>query len=648
MAGEAKSSNPAPDLPTTITGPPPGGLPTGSDVPTVLGPSPGPVSVYPELGQSLGDYEILRVLGEGAFARVFLARQVSLDRQVALKVTAHRGNEARTLASLEHDHIVRVFSETVDPQRKVRLLCMQYVPGSTLERVIAVLAQRDPRTRNGQTILEAIDLLSTDPGVFDPAALRDREFLSHCDFTEAVCWLGARLALALAHAHAQGILHRDIKPANILLNRYGRPMLADFNIALDSQRDFGPRGEVFGGTLSYMSPEHLDAFNPEIRASAALVNERSDIYSLGVVLFEMLTGQRPFLSADSGVKASQALKEMARERRCGAPSLRQLRPEVSEILERIVRRCLDPDPARRYDQATELARALEGCHEHQRIVEELPAPTLLPWAAFQHPFLLMVFLTLLPHLLGSVVNITYNSVRIADDLTAAQQATFLYLVLGYNLLVYPFALGMIYHLVSPIYRILGRLAGPEIPDEEQVTTLRRQALRLPWWAIGLSCLGWLPGGILFPLGLHWLAGPIAPEVFGHFLVSFTLSGLIALTYSYFAVQYVVLRLLYPFLWVDAQGIRRQAQDELGSLGRWSGLFQLFAGLIPLAGAALLVGVGPTQFTLTFRILVTALITLGMVGFGAALLASRQIYQTLNAFSFRRSAHRDETKKKALR
>src|SRR5579871_5000445 len=88
------------------------------------------------VGERLGDFEILQLLGAGSFAQVFLARQLSLGRLVALKVSAHHGSEARTLANLEHDHIVRIFAESVDPERGLRLLCMQYVPGPTLEQVI--------------------------------------------------------------------------------------------------------------------------------------------------------------------------------------------------------------------------------------------------------------------------------------------------------------------------------------------------------------------------------------------------------------------------------------------------------------------------------------------------------------------------------
>ena len=172
---------------------------------------------------------------------MYLARQLSLDRRVPrIKVSANRGNEARTLASLEHDHIVRVFSEVVDQEKNLRLVCMQSVAARRWSMSFRCCATGDPQKWSGRALLDAIDKLSTDSVPFDPTALRDREALTTSDFAEAVCWLGGRVAEALAHAHNQGVLHRDVKPANILLNHYGRPLLADFNVALDRQRVADP------------------------------------------------------------------------------------------------------------------------------------------------------------------------------------------------------------------------------------------------------------------------------------------------------------------------------------------------------------------------------------------------------------------------
>src|SRR5947209_2496547 len=118
------------------------------DAPLPTGPMPRPAP-----GQRIDDFELLRVLGEGSCGTVFLARQLSLDREVALKITANWGNEARTLASLEHDYIVHVFSEKVDPERDARLMCMQYVPGTTLQQIIKSLEGRPRHTLTGQAIL---------------------------------------------------------------------------------------------------------------------------------------------------------------------------------------------------------------------------------------------------------------------------------------------------------------------------------------------------------------------------------------------------------------------------------------------------------------------------------------------------------------
>jgi serine/threonine protein kinase len=576
----------------------------------------------PRPGQHVGDFELLRVLGRGSFATVFLARQVSLDRQVALKVTADSGSEARTLARLEHDHIVQVFSEGVESG--LRLLCMQYVAGTTLERVLDALKGRPRPEWGGRAILVVIDRLSTGPAALHPAALRGREELAADDHVGAVCRLGARLAEALDYAHGQGVLHRDVKPANILLSQYGRPLLADFNLA-----SAGPSAGRLGGTLAYMAPEHLDAFNPEGDTPPAAVDRRSDTYALGVVLFELLTGELPFPAPPSGAPVCEALRGMAAARRAGVPPPRQFNPDVPPPLDRVIRRCLEPLPGRRYQTAEELSRALHGCGELRRIERELPAPGPLTRAATAQPFLTLVALALLPHVLSSAVNIGYNALRIVRALTAAQRGVFAWSVLGYNLLMYPACLAILVGVMLPGWKALRALGRGQDVGAERVAAVRRDVLRWPLWAVAVSCLGWLPGGALFPLALAVFAGPVCDEVIGHFAVSFTVSGLIALTYTFFGVQFLVLRVFYCRLWADGQGLTTAARAEVGSLGprlRW---FQLLAGLIPLVAAVLLVGVGPEiSGYRTFRLLVTTLLVLGMAGFGVATVAHNVLSQNL--------------------
>src|SRR5262249_15250840 len=148
-----------------------------------------------------------------------------------------------------------------------------------------------------------------------------------------------------------------------------------------------------------------------------------------------------------------------------------------------------------------------------------------------------------------------------------------------------------------------------------------RALALPRWAFLISLLGWLPGGIIFPLGMTTWCQPIRPAESMHLVISMAVSGLIALTYSVLAIQFAVVRGIYPRLWSDVRGARMAAQElqSVDSRLRW---LQILAGLIPLIGAVLMVGVGPEeQFTTPYRLLVAALIGLGVAGFGVAMLVS---------------------------
>ena len=154
-------------------------------------------------------------------------------------------------------------------------------------------------------------------------------------------------------------LHRDIKPSNLLISAEGEPLLLDFNLAQD--QDIDPALATLGGTVAYMAPEHLRALAGRSSALIRQVDERSDIYSLGMVLAEMLTGQSPFDHSASYSALPLQVEAMAVERSRSVPSVRQQRPEIPWGLESIGRKCLAPDPTgRRYQQAHHLAEDLEG------------------------------------------------------------------------------------------------------------------------------------------------------------------------------------------------------------------------------------------------------------------------------------------------
>ena len=170
----------------------------------------------------------------------------------------------------------------------------------------------------------------------------------------------AQLADGLDHAHERGILHRDIKPSNILLAGDGTPMLLDFNLAEDINTAKARASATLGGTVSYMAPEHLRALAARDPILARKVDHRSDIYSLGMVLYEMLVGQSPFKQSASYSPIPTLIEAMAVERGESAPSLRKRRPDAPWDLESIVRKCLDPNPDRRYQRAADLAADLEA------------------------------------------------------------------------------------------------------------------------------------------------------------------------------------------------------------------------------------------------------------------------------------------------
>jgi serine/threonine protein kinase len=177
-----------------------------------------------------------------------------------------------------------------------------------------------------------------------------RQFLRTHSYVQGAVWIAARLAEALEHAHARGLLHRDLKPANILITADGTPMLLDFNLAFDCRSEGVKEGEkaMIGGTLPYMAPEHLDAFNPAGSTSPEAVDERSDVYALGLILYEMVTGRHPFADPPAGCELAEVLERMTRERRQGVSSARFVNPQIPWSLDSILHKCLDPDPCRRY------------------------------------------------------------------------------------------------------------------------------------------------------------------------------------------------------------------------------------------------------------------------------------------------------------
>lgn len=323
----------------------------------------------PEVGDELFGFTLRLSLGNGAFARVFVAEQANLAcRPVVLKISAIEGTEPQTLARLQHTNIVPIHSVHEDPARGVRAVCMPYLGGANLCSVLERLWKDHSTPHLGSHLVRSLEAESTVPPELwnDATSVRRApstaelqtplSLMKSMNYIQAVVWTVAQLAEGLHHAHQRGILHRDIKPSNILLSAEGQPLLLDFNVAQESQGH--ESHTLLGGTVAYAAPEHLKALLERTPEFIEKVDRRSDLYSLGLVLAEMLTSQRIFEQVGSYSALPTQLEAMVEERSRCFPSPRSLRPDIPWSLESITRKCLNPSPAHRYQTAEELAEDL--------------------------------------------------------------------------------------------------------------------------------------------------------------------------------------------------------------------------------------------------------------------------------------------------
>ena len=303
----------------------------------------------------LGRYGIIGLVGEGGLSRVYLALDRVLGRRVALKVIKRQfadpseadlwlEQEGRSLARLDHDAIVRVFD--VGCANGHSFVSMELIEGPSLRRVVQVLRGLEQNQPQQNKTAEA-----------DQA----QGVARHLTSLAARSRLIAELARALEYCHGRGVIHRDIKPSNILLDDQGRGHLIDFGIAhLDSEEGVSLHTQNLVGTPAYLSPEQID--QGRVGVSAA-----SDQFSLGVVLYELLTLTQPF-AREGTMKTLHAVTHADWD-----PEPLQ-EAGVPVDLRRICRKCLMRDPKQRYPSMGDLACDLEAFLEHRAI--SISAPTI--------------------------------------------------------------------------------------------------------------------------------------------------------------------------------------------------------------------------------------------------------------------------------
>src|SRR5215212_98259 len=285
-------------------------------------------------GQMLGPYRIITQIGKGGMANVYKAYQASVDRYVAIKVLPSQlaesqefatrfHQEARIIAKLEHPHILPVFD--YGETDGVAYLVMRYLEAGTL---------RDKMEAGRPLPMKDIDRIFT------------------------------QLAEALSYAHSFGIIHRDLKPANALIDSHGNIFLTDFGIAklLESASPRLTQTDAIMGTPAYISPE---------QAQSQSVDQRADIYSLGIILYEMVTGRVPFL-------ADTPLAVLFKHISDPLPLPSLVKPDIPPSIEQVILKALAKDPKDRFSTAEEFVAAWKHALEEIETVRRAPEPTSTP------------------------------------------------------------------------------------------------------------------------------------------------------------------------------------------------------------------------------------------------------------------------------
>lgn len=573
-------------------------------------------------GEIIDDFDLLLRVGRGAFATVFLARQRSLQRLVAVKISADEGTEPQTLAQLDHDNIIRVYDQRCLEDRGLRLLYMQYAAGGTLAGVIQALKGVPREEWSGRAYLRAIDRHLEEKGETPPAESALRRQLVSMHWPQLVCWIGVQIAGALDYAHRRDVLHRDLKPANILLTAEGLPKLADFNISFAAQLEGTSPEQQFGGSVAYMSPEQLEACNPRHKREAGSLDGRSDLYSLGIVLWELLIGERPFHDPEGDARWGTRLEQMTAERQ-GGPDFARLPPLVQDSapgLDDVLRRCLASQPSERYATGRTLSFALESCLQPD--LHRLLTGPNQGWKrlARRAPLWSVIIATIAPNAVAAVFNFLYNYGEIQRRIPDAE-ATFLNIKTVVNWVAFPVG------ALSAGW-LAGSVAKATHVDRAQSFTpgsmvaQRRRCLELGHLAAMVSITLWTMAGPAYPISLRILYGSIPLAVYVHFIVSLALCGLIAAAYPFFGVSLIAVRSFFPTL-LEWDSVTHSDVAALERLGRQTWLYLVLAASVPMLAVVCLVLSGQDQ---RFELVVLAVT--GILGFGLAVSAFRWLQRDI--------------------
>lgn len=318
-------------------------------------------------GKPLGDFRLIREIGRGGMGVVYEAEQLSLNRRVALKVLPFAAmiqpnhlrrfhNEAQAAACLHHPHIVPVHA--VGSDRGIHFYAMQLIEGRSAAELIADQKQR--RSTDNTQLKQPTSEVRRNTADGETVPLADLLTLPTFDqnrMCRQIARLGAEAAHALHYAHSQGVIHRDIKPANLLIDQLGSLWITDFGLASVNNDLSLTVSDQLIGTFRYMSPEQA--------AGIEAIDQRSDVYSLGITIYELLTLKK----AVRGETRQAILHEIANVEPTPPTTLL---PSISADLETIVLKAIAKEPADRYQSAKQFAEDLERFIQHKPIVAKRP------------------------------------------------------------------------------------------------------------------------------------------------------------------------------------------------------------------------------------------------------------------------------------
>jgi len=584
-------------------------------------------------GDRLGDFYLMTALGTGAFGSVYLARQESMQRLVALKVSGDKGTEAQTLAQLDHPNIVRVYDQVRLPEQDLRLLYMQFVAGGTLRAVVK--ASQAAETKSGQIISKCVAEALEHTGVASSQHVSLKNGLAEKSWAEVTCHLGMEVAQALHYAHEQGILHRDVKPANVLIEANGSARLADFNISFGTAIEGDNAEASFGGSLAYMSPEQLAACDPSTGARPTDLDARSDVFSLGVLLWELMYGKRPFPDESvvgGWLETLDGLIALRKQGPCEPLQSSSNAPDA--LLLSILRRCMAPDPADRFQTAGELARELGLCLQPR--VARLIRQRDTGWRriALAWPMIAFLCAAIGPHIFAAGFNYAYNETKIVQailenhqdvEVGKRQRAAFETLVIVINAIAFSAAFAICIGYNLPVVRAIRRERdGPTEPH----TFARLRSLKLSRFVTILGITEWIIAGIAYPTSLFAITGHLTEVVPIYFFSSLLICGLLAAAYPFFLTATLTIQAFVPTL-LRRDRLTSSDVTEMRTLSNQAGWSLYLAGGVPAAGMMILLITreGDDDFG---RTALSVLSVLGAIGFAFVLGLSRSLQSDIEA------------------